>query len=312
MQELEDHNYAWLIYLIMYGLLFQAFRLSVIKMFLPTELIDRIFSFLQGPGDTSAPKACSSALPAELIDRIFSFLQGDTSALKACSIAHPVYSRLAERYLYADLQISPFAVSGLHEQISKNPHLLDYPRTLQFFFDESVRSITMMSMIPRMSNLVSFTLCGHPVWHVLHQNFLSAFKNCLQQSAIQEVCLNNLSSIPLSVLDNGRNIRKLTLISCTATNDTRWGTGSPLQSLETLIIRHEYNDYLLCWALGRVTYLTSLELPYMMDQDDDDEWADIPALLGACSNSLTKLHLQLATFCMRYSISTVFSHLQAP
>jgi len=97
MQELEDCNYAWLIYLIMYGLPFQALRLSVIKM-----------------------------LPTELINRIFSFLQGDTSALNACSSAHPVYSRLAERYLYADLQISPFAVSGLHEQISKNPHLLDY------------------------------------------------------------------------------------------------------------------------------------------------------------------------------------------
>ena len=109
----------------MYGPPFRALRLSVIKMLLPTELIDRIFSFLQG----------------------------DTSALKACLSAHPVYSKLAERYLYADLQISPSAVSGLHEQISKNPHLLDYPRTLQFSFDESARSITMMSMIPRMSKL---------------------------------------------------------------------------------------------------------------------------------------------------------------
>jgi len=151
------------------------------------------------------------------------------------------------------------------------------------------------------------------VWHVLHQSFLSAFKNCLQQSAIQEVCLTDFSGIPLSVLDNGRNIRKLTLISCTATNDTRWGTGSPLQSLQTLIISFEYNDDLLCWALGRVTYLTSLELPYMMHQDDHDEWTDIPALLAACSNSLTKLRLQLAAFCMKYSHnSTFFSHLQAP
>jgi hypothetical protein len=164
-----------------------------------------------------------------------------------------------------------------------------------------------------MSNLVSFTLRGHPGWHILHHGFLSAFKNCLQQSAIQEVCLRDLYGIPLSVLDNGRNIRKLTLISCTATDDTRWGTGSPLESLETLIIRHKYNDDLLCWVLGRVTYLTSLKLLYMMDRNDDDKWADVPALLGACSNSLTKLHLQLATFCMKYSFtSTFFSYLQAP
>jgi len=245
-------------------------------------------------------------LPAELIDRIFSFLQGDTSALKACSSAHPVYSKLAERYLYADLQINPVAVSELHEQISKYPHLLTYPRTLQFFFDESVRSITMMSMIPRMSNLVSFTLCGHPVWYVLDQSFLSAFKTCLQQSAIQEVCLTNLYGIPFSVLDYGRNIRKMTLINCTATDDTRLSTGSPLQSLETLIIRQHYNDDLLCWASGRVTYLTSLEI---LCYDDDD----ISVLFGACSNTLTKLHLQLTTSCMKYYFtSTFFSHLQAP
>jgi hypothetical protein len=245
-------------------------------------------------------------IPIELIDRIFSFLQGDTSALKACSSAHPVYSKLAERYLYTELTISRSA--DIHEQFSKNPHLLDYPRTLQFFLDDAVWSISIMSMIPRMTNLVSLTIRGHPARSFMSQSFISAFKNYLQQSAIQEVCLHDLDGIPLSFLDNNRSIRKLTLISCTATDDPMWNTGSPLQSLETLIIRHDYNDDLIRWAVGQVTYLTSLELHYMTDDDDG-----VPALLEACSNTLTKLHLNLDDFCMQYPFTSMFfSHLQAP
>jgi len=69
-------------------------------------------------------------LPTELLDHIFSFLQKDISALKACSKAHPLLSRLAERHIYAHIVIDPRAPE-VYDDTLENPHLLDYPRTLE-------------------------------------------------------------------------------------------------------------------------------------------------------------------------------------
>jgi len=93
----------------------------------------------------------------ELIDLIFSFLQEDTLALKACSKAHPLFSRLAERHIYAHI------VSDSHfcQDIIENPHLLNYLRTLEIHpLNQPLKSI--MSVIPRMSSLSGSTT--HSCW----------------------------------------------------------------------------------------------------------------------------------------------------
>src|SRR5258708_30023025 len=100
------------------------------------------------------------SLPAELIDHIFIFLQEDTLALKACSKAHPLLSRLAERLLYAHIFVCPS--TEVSDPIFENPRFLDYPRTLKIGgclgASQNIPAIFIMSMIPQMPNLISLTI----------------------------------------------------------------------------------------------------------------------------------------------------------
>jgi len=43
--------------------------------------------------------------PNELIDYVLSFLQSDPYSLEKCTRADPFLSKLAERYLYADVTL---------------------------------------------------------------------------------------------------------------------------------------------------------------------------------------------------------------
>src|SRR5258708_815332 len=127
-------------------------------------------------------------LPPELIDHIFSFLQGDSLALKACSKVQPLFSRLAERHLYAHIVISPRApdVSNL---IFENPHLLNYPRTLEINHhpnNQNPLAISIMQMIPRMTNLTSLKIYD-PCPYKQRGEFFSAFRNYLPQISLQEL-----------------------------------------------------------------------------------------------------------------------------
>src|ERR1700674_1757072 len=100
-----------------------------------------IFRFLfseyarPGPGlSHSSHPNIPSMLPTELVDHILSFLLGDRSALEQCSKAHPMLSRLAEPYLYADILIdvnNKAALSELYKLLSENPHILKIFRTFK-------------------------------------------------------------------------------------------------------------------------------------------------------------------------------------
>ena len=246
-------------------------------------------------------------VPPELIDRIFSFLRGEKSALQACSKAHPLFSRLVQPHLYADTLVpinNNEAVAELYKQFSENPRMLDFPRTLEFrrtglllrFVDPAPKVLSIMSMVPRMANLISLSLEEQPCLDSLYKDFLSVFSTCLQQSAIEEVCLESFHYFPLSLLDNGKNIKILTLSDCTARSGDK-PISPHHQSLETLIIRGRYNPRLLLWTAHRATSLTTLELRDV-SLDDNHRWTEFPELLTACSNSLRKLHLDVASHCM--------------
>ena len=232
-------------------------------------------------------------LPAELIDHIFSFLRKDTLALNACSKAHPLYSRLAERYLYAHIVIDP-EVCNL---ILENPRLLDHPRSLEFDSTKTLLSISIMSIIPQMTNLVSLSISFTcPVEQ--RDEFISTFRNCLQQSSFQELHLFNLYDLPFSILDDAKNIKKLTLSDTTADEDEPISSSPSSQlSLETLVLSGFHDADIHRWATRWVTRLTTLELHNLwLDLD----WTLFPELLAACSNSLTNLHLDTDYSCMSY------------
>ena len=228
-------------------------------------------------------------LAAELVDHIFSFLQKDIPALKACSKVLPSYSRLAERYLYAHIELE----QEVGNDILENPQLLVHPRTLEIRFrllpSHNKMAISIMAMIPRMTNLVSLSICAT---NCQEEEFSSILRNIFQQPSFQELHLFNVFGLPLSFLDNAKNIKQLTLSNCTADEKEAFSSLPSSQlSLETLVLVGDFNRDLHRWAMRWVTHLTTLELPLHLD------WTASPELLVACSNSLTRLHLDMSN-CM--------------
>jgi len=232
-------------------------------------------------------------LPAELIDQVFSFLQKDILALKACSKAHPLFSILAERHLYAHIVIDPDAPETC-DLILENPRLLDYPRTLQIRchdYTSSRNPMAIVPMIPQMSNLISLRIDTLPCPLDQEQEFFSTFKIILQQlqPSLQQLSLQLFHDFPLSILDVAKSIKQLTLSYCTADkHESISSSPSSHLSLETLILSGDHNPELHRWAMRWVTRLTTLELQDPMPYRD---WTVFPELLVACSNSLTWLRL---------------------
>jgi len=236
-------------------------------------------------------------IPPELIDHIFSFLRGDRLALEECSKAHPIFSSIAEPYLYADVLLPMNYKMAFYKQLSENPHILKFPRTLEFRLSghdfpscpSEPEVLLIMSMVPRMANLISLTLANK--WpYRLNEDFISTFKTCFRQSTIEELCLESFRDFPLSILD-GKAIKKLTFSDCTAKREDEsvFALGASHQSLETLIIRSYHNPDLLLWASYRATSLTTLELR----DSSRPHLRDFAQLLRACSKTLTRLHLDV-------------------
>jgi len=243
-------------------------------------------------------------LPTELIGSIFSFLTHDLETLELCSAAHPFFSLLAERYLYYDILVNTTnrgKVSKLGTQLAQKPRFLRYPRTLEFR-DSAFISIpqlvqevvSIVSMIPRMTNLLSLTLSVKTSGRgslFANPDFISALQTCLQQSRIQQVSLCNVHGFPLTVLDYGQSIRHLTLLDCIAKTEPR--SEVPPQLLERLVLRSDYDLEVHTWIIGRMANLKFLSF----HTRDMDHWGTFPGLLALCSGSLAGLHI--------YSISNV-------
>ena len=259
------------------------------------------------PGESKFPSTPGSMrLPAELIDHIFSFLQGDISTLKACSETHPLFSHLAEQHIFAEfvVEIHDKYDFGLYKQLFKNPHILEYPRTLDICAHVSLTPflrrevMPIFSIIPRMTNLTSLKICDSPYSSSLlyGKDSLSTFQNCLQQSSIEQLHLSRFVYFPLSILDNGKSIKKLTLSDCIAIREPM--SKSPLQLLETLIIRGFHNEVLLSWATSWSSNLKSLQSSRWWLTKAEGDWTGFVRLLEACSSSLTKLNLPVVGHSM--------------
>jgi hypothetical protein len=233
-------------------------------------------------------------LPPELINYIFSFLREDTAALNACSRAYPLFSRLAERHLYTDIVVrlsDQPVLSELCNQLANNARILRYPRTLKiigvapFIVYPSVLPI--ISMIPRMVNLFSFCFYGGTLLSSNSGNqrsyevFISTLRYSLQQSSIKQFCHHRLVCFP-TVAQGG--------ITEESPSNPRW-----VQSLEeSLVITGLYNQEVLFWATHQGPHLMSLRNTSMLT-----DLSTFSELLTACSNSLTSLHINLGSYCMK-------------
>ena len=165
---------------------------------------------------------------------IFSFLQKDSSAL-TCSKAHPLLLRIAERYIYEHMVFDPLAPEDFN-LILENPRLLKYPHTLEIRGEltEDLSPVAIplavMLVIPQMTNLISLTI-HNPIDQ--REEFISAFRKCIQQSSFKELHLFHMYCLPFSVLDEAKNVKHLTLSDCEVEDGPIPSSPSSQLSLET-------------------------------------------------------------------------------
>jgi len=158
-----------------------------------------------------------------------------------------------------------------------------------------------MRMIPQMANLISLKISHRPSDQ--KEEFFSTLRNCLQQSSFHELHLFHIYDLPFSVLDDVKCIKHLTLSNCLTTKGEASFPTSQL-SLETLVLSGVFIPDLHRWAMKWVTRLTTLELSNLK-LDLDSDWLAFPELLAACSNSLTRLRIDMSDRCMLY-LSIIF------
>jgi len=94
----------------------------------------------------------------------------DFKALKACSKAHSLYSRLAERHLYTNIELWIYEAQPIYElydQLSKKSRLPNYIRTLKITGNVPLYvyppTLPIISMISQMVNLKSLDTHVRPI-----------------------------------------------------------------------------------------------------------------------------------------------------
>jgi len=110
-------------------------------------------------------------LPNELIDYVLSFLQSDPYSLEKCTRADPFLSKLAERYLYADVtlfddphpKIKSRTTHQLTQILVQKPEIAHYIRSLTIYLKDYGNSplITVSSLLPMFTQLTSVTINGN-------------------------------------------------------------------------------------------------------------------------------------------------------
>ena len=181
----------------------------------------------------------NSSLPPEILDHIFTLIGADSAALTACSQVNPAFSKLAERHLYAhidvytrkqpqkySLSITP---SHLAQLLQKSPHIANYIRSSTVIVSNSNAAIQLLfkwasrrndeneeilgSLFPQLSRLHTVKLTqgagGTLPWTDLHHQLRSAFIQHLQSSSITELHLYGINDFPLLDLTCCPSLKRL-------------------------------------------------------------------------------------------------------
>ena len=262
-------------------------------------------------------------LPTDIVDQILSFLQEDRASLRACSQSHPTVSQLAERYLFAHITVDNDGTfhsddDGNHHfqvgnkvtvLLSKRPRIANYVRSLEIRVSYNSRpakvtlSEDLLAILSSFPLLTTITLSAHPgviAWGSLPENFCMTFIECLRLFSINSVSIIRLPGFPLSALNDCKGVTEFTVELWASgvdliADDANW----PL--LEFLSIKQfggESLAKLITWAPTRK--LRRLELSRLHNVLG---YAKVPELLANCSDSLSTLHLDLGSECTVYAFS---------
>jgi len=267
-------------------------------------------------------------LPTEVLDYILSFLQSEVAILEACAQSHPILSKLVERYLHANIIVDEIrtpnnnclGIVELRKLLSDSPYISNYVRnlTIRVRFHRKQHRLSdvaeISAILPRLSGLKTLTLCtiGDTIcpWEVLPKAFRLAFLDFLNQGPPKEISIKRFFSFPLSLLDDCRTIKKLTLDGCSVVcpEGPRDKPGST--RLEHLFIR-DCNDAslenIITWLQPCHVQVQSLTLsrPHKRQSFTGPSFQGLSRLLSVCLNSLTSLNICLSDSCVSYSLTRV-------
>jgi hypothetical protein len=221
-------------------------------------------------------------LPFDIIDIIFSQLRRHPGSLVACSNAHPVFSRIAERHLYYHIIIhtgvTHFAYSlgpsVLNKLLSETPRIAKYIRVLQIEFnylDEGLLPRRMMSpyleqIAPMLSMFTALecimlpSLSDYPVSRRedLPRSFRRAMEGCFRLPTLQEVHLGNIN-FPLYLLENNPNITSLSLFGSPEIAHLAEVTYPQFATLSVEGMRGYYDKTLIRWVKQHIVGLRALK-----------------------------------------------------
>ena len=269
------------------------------------DYLENSYHQMSGLGDASETKM---NLPFDVLDSIFSFLH--PNSLVACSKAHPLFSRVAERHLYHHIT-SPWAnpwashpgymlkPSKLSKLLSETPHIANYVRVLCIVLvdirswtyptQEARRDLEEISLVlPKFSSLECIILNApgcFALWDQLPQSFTVAIENSLHLPTLHRIHVRDLD-FPLCILDNHPNINCFSLCGLPQIPDCSDGSNLQLTALSfSVTYRDDYPTSFLTWAKRHIFNLQSLKCNFFEGK--------ILWLLEICSDTLNSLDLTL-------------------
>jgi hypothetical protein len=244
-------------------------------------------------------------LPLEILDHIFHFLAADHVALNLCSKAHPVFSDLIERYLYAHITIllnkptvfdrDSFSPSQLFELLSHKPRIANYVNNLRIENTTDDISIVhwreVARILPKFQGLRAMVYDLDVMWSLLDEEFREAFVNCLGLPSMVEVSILNALEFPLSTL-GCLGIKRLTLGG--TFHYSSLNSSLPHPQIESLTIHscHPPLPEIISWT--KTLKLRTLRLCRSL-VTDAGTFHQLPELL---QSSLTSLELDFGGSCM--------------
>jgi hypothetical protein len=235
-------------------------------------------------------------LSVEILDHIFSFLVPHRKTLIACS-KDSLLSPIVERHLYyhvivhfgkrssdADYAFEPDDLSRL---VCENPRILCYVRILEIQVEGSRHLDGFADTLPRFSVLecVVLTPTNHNNWCDWSYVFRAALEDRLSLPTVKEVHFRGFATIPISLFDNLKNVKNLSL-SGSSDVDRYRSSASTLLQLESLRLSTQFNPQgssLLAWIKLHIKELRSLKCVFYLGQ--------LSELLGGCSGTLNNLDI---------------------